>query len=972
MSSYNYCISQEPSLLEGLPSRPVKPVASWSTASCLLKPEYVAELQTLFEGDNSDADKDESRIIGVKRSSSILGAVKSKLRKHLSHDSTLSKHRPRSIVMNNDEEIQRLRLIRDRRIKEKLSGEGAYDDDDPKSLSTLPTENSSHKKSRPMNRNEDMDSLESLEVTSAPPPLPRKSDDEFYVRNSSRISAIRRRHSLAALDNSKGLIRTTRDWATCRSSSDFPTPPSLMLKPQRLPDIVDPTTRRTSWRLSFASDQRAIQLRALSKEHKISYPAAASGARSTLTSPLRRFRGPGIGASPFAAANIPNLISVPNITASQSVFCPELIGYEGVDDNAELLTAPISLVDMRISQRLASRGLHSHSSSPQLSSWGSQSHHRARSQNSEASNQKAISQSMHHHSESNSGMSDSKLSTSWGDVRDGILSIYASTENSAKHVSKNSTISVPSLLGPKIKLPSGEYQGRVTISFQWRCMTDLVANLTDPQAPPIILTTITAADVKMSVDSHGISSSRYDHRHTVESSMLVSETLSVRERAAELDKIKIKSPKSMEKSGQKSSVRSKFNEDFGEQQMRAPTVSQEKSSLSATLQLPRLAKLVSRSYDGASTFELQVPGRQGFGYTFSNRSRSTGSTVSPSARNPGTKVPSSPARDPLKAHSDNTESILAQAFKRTQEEYEAQLVTESSPTKKDLSDRHGSPLAMGSVSRKLKVKSKAGIDFLKDIDIARLPINGVEFELKRELRRQARKVETERAKEDEWANELEARERQAKAKTAAVVQGPSPPRARMPPESWARFPSDMHEAYTASASLPDDVSPKDFAIKDMKDRIIKWMKSERKRHHHHREKEQHNGLLIRLSKQIRASLYKLRTTKSIAMDVAIHGRNNSVSVGGKLAFPELELLAGEIAGEGLYEEVERETAEGIRRDEMAARMVVFGDGGIDEEVDGEGNMTVLEVGETSEISIADPRFYDDCITQPLEEDDEID
>ena len=52
-------------------------------------------------------------------------------------------------------------------------------------------------------------------------------------------------------------------------------------------------------------------------------------------------------------------------------------------------------------------------------------------------------------------------------------------------------------------------------------------------------------------------------------------------------------------------------------------------------------------------------------------------------------------------------------------------------------------------------------------------------------------------------------------------------------------------------------------------------------------------------------------------------------------------------------------------------MVVFGEGGIDGEVDDEGNTAVLEVGETSEISIADPRFYDDCITLPLE-DDEID
>jgi hypothetical protein len=48
---------------------------------------------------------------------------------------------------------------------------------------------------------------------------------------------------------------------------------------------------------------------------------------------------------------------------------------------------------------------------------------------------------------------------------------------------------------------------------------------------------------------------------------------------------------------------------------------------------------------------------------------------------------------------------------------------------------------------------------------------------------------------------------------------------------------------------------------------------------------------------------------------------------------------------------------------------VFGEGGIDGKVDNEGNTDVLEVGETPEISIADPRFYDDCITLPLEDDE---
>jgi hypothetical protein len=503
-------------------------------------------------------------------------------------------------------------------------------------------------------------------------------------------------------------------------------------------------------------------------------------------------------------------------------------------------------------------------------------------------------------------------------------------------------------------------------------MTDLVENSTAPQALPVIAVTSTSADVKMSADSLGIPSTRLDRRYATESSMLMSETLSFREREAELDMIEVRFPNSMEKSGQSSSVRSKFNEDFGEQHMPSPTVLQEKPSLSSVLRLPRLAKLTSRSYDGASPFELQVPGRQGFGYTFSNRSHSTADPVSPGTRSPGTKMSNSPTRDPLQVHGDDAEGIWAQALNRTQKEYESQLINEPSPTKKDVGDRHGSFLAIGGVSWKLKGKSKVCLDSSKDVEIASSPIEAGGFELKRELRRQVRKVETERAEADEWAKELEARERQAKAKTSAVGQGPSPPRASMPPESWARFPSHTREERIASAGLPDHVSAKDFAIKDTRNGVVEWMISDRKHHHHHHKKEQHYSLPIRVSRQIRASLYKLRTTKSTVMSDAIRGRKSSVSVGGKLEFPELEILAGEMEGYGLYEEVERETEAGMRRDERAARMVVFGEGGIDGEVDEEGNVTVLEVGEIPEISIADPRFYDDCITLPLEEDDETD
>jgi hypothetical protein len=69
-----------------------------------------------------------------------------------------------------------------------------------------------------------------------------------------------------------------------------------------------------------------------------------------------------------------------------------------------------------------------------------------------------------------------------------------------------------------------------------------------------------------------------------------------------------------------------------------------------------------------------------------------------------------------------------------------------------------------------------------------------------------------------------------------------------------------------------------------------------------------------VSEQIYASLYRLRIIKGSVMSKAIHGRKSIVGVGGKLGYPELELFAGEIAGNKLYEDVERETEARMRID----------------------------------------------------------
>jgi hypothetical protein len=238
------------------------------------------------------------------------------------------------------------------------------------------------------------------------------------------------------------------------------------------------------------------------------------------------------------------------------------------------------------------------------------------------------------------------------------------------------------------------------------------------------------------------------------------------------------------------------------------------------------------------------------------------------------------------------------------------------------------------------------------------------------LRRQVRPLEEDHKKVDEWADELEARECQAKAKTAAVRQKQHSSCSRPSPKSWAQYPSHTREERTRSAGLEDNINLRDFAIREVKDGVTEWWTSERKHHHHHHPKEEHHSLPIRLSNQIRTSLYKLRTAKNILSDDTIHGRKSSVRVAGKLEYPELEILPGETGCELLdeVERIERETETEMRIAERAARLRT---------VDiGEGNSDVereeVNVGDTSLMSIADPKFYGDCVSLPLGNDGDED
>lgn len=144
MSPASCCTSRRPPSPSGLAPRPIlvphgsrqgKVVEvyfpSISSSSRLSGPEDLAELQAIFESDKSSAES-KRECIKTNESSNTLRIVTSKLRKHLSRDSGVSKRLSRSSIGTSEEDIQRraeLRRIRHKRIKEELSSGGIYDED---------------------------------------------------------------------------------------------------------------------------------------------------------------------------------------------------------------------------------------------------------------------------------------------------------------------------------------------------------------------------------------------------------------------------------------------------------------------------------------------------------------------------------------------------------------------------------------------------------------------------------------------------------------------------------------------------------------------------------------------------------------------------------------------------------------------------------------------------------------------------
>lgn len=337
------CVGRGTPSPDGLPSRPVitvsgdlkksekPPVLSWSSG--FSKPEDAAEFQAIFK--NDDADIENCPV------PNRLNAVKSILRRHLSRDSGLTKRTLRSSVGNSEAEVARreeLRQIRKKRIQDELGDRLEYDDD-AKFLCSSPFEPASTRKTGNFSEN----------AQNVSPVIPL---------------SLPRRHSFSTVDKRAASPDRGSDKDRRKGSSIPEMTPSPVLKPQSLSTIDDVCTRRTSWRLSFSSDNRARSLRELSQDYSQSL---SKGYSSTAlihtelsfagTSDMRWLRSQGL-----------RLPSKSTTDENLQRHDDDVRDLGGVDGITEASTTVIPLHEMQISQRLASSGLPSHSSSsPQIS-----------------------------------------------------------------------------------------------------------------------------------------------------------------------------------------------------------------------------------------------------------------------------------------------------------------------------------------------------------------------------------------------------------------------------------------------------------------------------------------------------------------------------------------------------------------------------------------------------------------------------
>ncbi|TAQ85967.1 hypothetical protein B7494_g5699 [Chlorociboria aeruginascens] len=1046
-----------PRLVRATPTRLVPrdptPIVSWGAASQLSKPEDIARLRAIFEDDKIDSEDElECDHLKPRRSSIALNAVKSKLKKHLSRDSAISKRHSRSTIGTSEEEVERraeLRRIRQRRILEELSSEGVYDDD-AKSISTF---SSAHGSSVLQNRaswipgdqlclpcvNEHICVLNEKHVdeTISPKALisgsyPKALSEPDVESSNTLINSTvtpSRRFSSPGPSELHSDLPIPQAYIPIRRRSSIPEIPlAPVLKPRRLSSIGEPRSQ-SSWRLSFTAQNRAEHLRKLSQEH--TNPNILNlGEPLLVTQPINKWlQSQGLRSSSEVIERSDEKLGLDPMPSrlETCTISKDFGGVDGIGDAPPIL----HLYEMDISQRLASRGLQSSASSPHLSSLGSQSRHRESIGG--ASRHTQNSRAHYLQSTSDSAPLSERIPPSWGGVlQDGTSSFYPSTGNSIQPSPHSSRFDLLSLLSGNKSVEIAEQSNSIS-------RLDSRASLAVP------VTT--------------------RQRRPADSSLFASETESFLQRESELCLIQKRFAGSEARRSPSAPISSKFREEFDPK----PILNHAPASKSSPFRI--LAKFASRTFDG--TGDKDVSGDDpssgiGFRYQFPSPESSSKSPqieqVDPFSRinSPALETQTEADKMALSSFTSSPEAQMVELedngfqLSAINNSFEVPLIVQNDSKESSVSTiprkpalklkikidkapppivvltgpedsvstvwgramaKHGDEKAKEVKARVPRQSSggqglKVAQSFLrrmsKDRRLSKSPASpsqppssfsgsdhegegkrvsdAAKFSAAKAARAKAREeAKLAKAKEQskaaiiDWEIELAATARKAQMKSKTII--PKEKREHIEtaiqqnayPHSWSRFPNHNREERNTIVRVAEGIQGHDFAIKHEADNTheVEWFQAKRKHqfeHHHQETKAEANSFTGKLGKKFRTKVYGWRTGKRHVLDDEIGGRKGSTSVGGELECPELELLPIFDTPNSTITRLETEATEQFRVDGSQtildiAEQTAFGDGSLD----GAQVITTIPPDlEDSEISIAHPKFYDDCVLVPTD------
>ncbi|CAG8981098.1 hypothetical protein HYALB_00012618 [Hymenoscyphus albidus] len=875
------------------------------------------KLRSLLLGDKSDTDEEWEQI-KLKKSSSTLSAVKQKLKKHLSRETTLSKRRSVSSVGTTDKEIERraeLKRIRHKRIQLELSNEASYDED-AKSLSSIAdadttlgtTINSSWKpreaiplprrvspslsypsypfpavaEGPSLNEQNEKAETDAIKAEVSPDKLPQidtiigtssdapKKEDRTISRSSGTIS---QRHSSPILhDGDSGHFGFPI--VTCQQERKLseipPIPPAPVIEPKRLASIPEPT--RSSWRLSFVYNSNSNQ------EYKIPIPATIE--ETTMSGPtLRRWlHGQGLRSSSNPISNLDNKDISKNSSNPKTPACPVPHDVSGVDGGTESDLQTPHLHQMGISHRLASRTLMPSPSSPELIGWGSVT----RADSSSDTSLVRIERSRFLRNTSDSIALSGCIPQSWGNVlQDQTSSHYPSTGNSIQPSAESSRFNLASILASSMNSPAASEIDKLEFPNLEKPLTiATTASDTSPSRP----LPLTRQPRKTAFD---------------DSSLLVSETESFREREAELSIVKTRFASAEARRSPSTPVSSKFREEFDLEPKADETSVPRKSS-----RFGKLAKFAIKSYDG----------------------------------------PSSPLH-----HSK--EELLTVPVPGFNPKPSGQLQKTEDP----MGGSWG-----GSRGKRRGLRRRKGSDEPKTVFAALM--------MKRKKDPKSDKngesddnLEAKDVVMDLWEDEMAAIAGKAKMKSKNIVKKkvPTGPDLRFPP-SWSRFPSHSRHERSFSAGRPENVEARDFAMTIAGNGEPTWYLHERKHHLYHYEGDDHpshaddarkKGVVEKVAKKLKEEIKNYQNAGEPPEIEDTFGRRSSLNPTLHLDRPELEILPMELRSAAQMEqEVMEQLAEQKRLDNLADMDMGTVDGSVDED-------NVLP----RSVSIADPKFYDECL-----------